>query len=309
VFNEELPQRLIRSYPEEPGKVVLIFQQPVETLKYQLLSGDPAIFAIEYSSSHDTINLWYKNTSTDTLSLQITTPLLTSGDTLILRLISLTRMLESKTQRSRGEFKLNVSTNLSPLFNLADSIRIFFSHPIAKAETDKIVLYEDSATPINYTLQIIDSLKRNMIIVAQWKENKNYKLEILPGVFTDTFGLKSDTIQINFHTRQLNEYGVLKINTKIPSDKPPLILQLLDEKENVIRQSVLEKGTALNYEYLLPGIYRLKIIVDENENGKWDTGNYLKHIQPEKVFYNPTKINVRANWDIETDWNIPNTQF
>jgi hypothetical protein len=65
----------------------------------------------------------------------------------------------------------------------------------------------------------------------------------------------------------------------------------------------------LNYEYLLPGVYRLKIIVDENQNGKWDTGNYLKHIQPEKVFYNPTKINIRANWDIETDWNISTQQY
>jgi len=309
LFNEALPQRLIRSYPEEPGKVVLIFQQPVESFEYRLISSDPGIFATEYSSSRDTISIWYKNTSTDTVSLHITNPFLIKGDTLTLRLISLTRMLESKTQRSRGEFKLNVSTNLSPAFNLNDSIWISFSHPIAKAETEKIVLYEDSSIKLNYSWQITDSLKRKMMLTPQWKENKNYRLEIPPGVFTDTFGLKNDTININFHTRQLNEYGVLKINIKTPSDIPQLILQLMDEKENVFRQSVLQKDTTLNYEYLNPGMYRLKIIVDENQNGKWDTGNYMKNIQPEKVFYNPTKVNVRANWDIETDWIIPNTMF
>lgn len=304
LFSETLPQRLLRSSPDEPGKAVLIFQQPVESLKYQLLSQDPGVFALEYSSSRDTITVWYKNTSTDTLSLRITSPVLTSGDTLVMRLISLTRMLENKSEKSRREFKLNIATNLSPAFNLNDSIRIYFSHPIANAETEKIILYEDSATRINYSLSFTDSLKRKMFIAVSWKENKNYKLEIPPGVFTDTFGLKNDTVQINFHTRSLNEYGSLKINLKIPENKPPLILQLMDDKENVFRQSVLQKDTTLNYEYLLPAIYRLKIIVDENNNGKWDAGNYLKHIQPERVFYNPTKVNVRANWDIETDWNI-----
>lgn len=304
LFTEALPQRLLRSSSEESGKVVFIFQQPVESLKYKLLSPEPGIFATEYSTSRDTIFIWYKNTSADSLSFKITSPVLTSGDTVVIKLISQKKIPEKKLEKPRMEFKLYVSTNLAAPFNLNDSIRISFSHPIAKAESAKISLIEDSATRINFTSLFIDSLKRKMFMAASWKENKDYKLEFLPGVFTDTFGLTNDTVQIIFHTRQLNEYGSAKINLKIPENKTPLILQLMDEKENVFRQSYVQKDTTLNYEYLSPGIYRLKIIVDENGNGKWDTGNYLKHIQPEKVFYNPTKINVRANWDIETDWNI-----
>lgn len=304
LFSEALPQRMLRSYPEEPGKAVLIFQQPVNKLQYNFISADPGIFATEYSANRDTIFIWYKNTSADTLSFKIISPALSSGDTVLTKLLSLKRMLETKSGRPGAEFKLNVATNLNAPFNLNDSIRIAFSHPILKAGMDKIILYEDSATRINYTTRFTDSINRKIFIAAAWKESKNYVLEIPAGSFTDTFGLKNDTIRINFQTRQLKEYGSLKINMKVMDAKHPLILQLMDDKENVFRQSVLQNDTAVNYEYLLPGIYRLKIIVDETQNGKWNTGNYLKHTQPEKVFYNPTPVNVRANWDLETDWII-----
>ena len=40
-----------------------------------------------------------------------------------------------------------------------------------------------------------------------------------------------------------------------------------------------------------------EVIKDANGNGKWDTGNYLKKIQPEEVEYLKESINVRANWE------------
>jgi hypothetical protein len=33
-------------------------------------------------------------------------------------------------------------------------------------------------------------------------------------------------------------------------------------------------------------------------NNKWDTGDYLKKINPEKVIYLPKVIDLRANWEI-----------
>ena len=44
-----------------------------------------------------------------------------------------------------------------------------------------------------------------------------------------------------------------------------------------------------------------RVIFDSNGNQKWDTGNFLKKIQPEKVSYYPILIEMRANWEkIET---------
>ena len=51
--------------------------------------------------------------------------------------------------------------------------------------------------------------------------------------------------------------------------------------------------------------YKVKIIDDKNKNGKWDSGDYLKHIQPEKVEFYPDDIAVRANWDVEIAVTVP----
>jgi hypothetical protein len=32
----------------------------------------------------------------------------------------------------------------------------------------------------------------------------------------------------------------------------------------------------------------------------WDTGHYLKHIQPEKVYFYSMPKDLRSNWDVET---------
>ena len=53
-----------------------------------------------------------------------------------------------------------------------------------------------------------------------------------------------------------------------------------------------------NFEYIKPASYRVRVIYDENENGKWDTGSFLNKTQPERVFYYPGEIEIRANWDV-----------
>jgi hypothetical protein len=87
--------------------------------------------------------------------------------------------------------------------------------------------------------------------------------------------------------------------------KGPVILQLMDEKESILRENLISGDQSVRYEYLHPKNYILKLIVDSNNNGKWDTGKYLNHLQPEKVIYYHQVINVRSNWEIELNWELP----
>jgi hypothetical protein len=79
-------------------------------------------------------------------------------------------------------------------------------------------------------------------------------------------------------------------------------LELLDKNDQVIR--VLKARPSENtFEYLLPGEYYLRMYVDTNENGRWDTGNFRKNRVPEQVYYCPMKITLRANFDQSYDWD------
>jgi hypothetical protein len=232
-------------------------------------------------------------------------------------------------------------------FDLGAELKLKFNNPLTQVAGDSVVLKEDttkikgiSAIAFRNELNIISWDSTNMVedpnfpdvlISAPisinfkgWKENTNYHLFIPPGSLTDLFGLKNDTIKVDFKTRELKYYGSLKLTIEAPAmgDKKrtlyqgkdeelieesflgKYIVQLLDDRENIIRENTISNTEILNYTYLHPNKYHLKVILDENGNGKWDTGNYLKKIQPEKVIYNAEQITIRSNWDAEIDWKI-----
>ena len=47
----------------------------------------------------------------------------------------------------------------------------------------------------------------------------------------------------------------------------------------------------------------MRLIVDDNDNGEWDTGDYDANRQPEMVYYYPSQIECRAKWDVTQTWN------
>jgi hypothetical protein len=82
------------------------------------------------------------------------------------------------------------------------------------------------------------------------------------------------------------------------------LLQILDSKEQVIREGKLPENGKLAFRYIPPGEYFLKIVDDVNENGKWDTGKFSEDLQPERVHYYPETVKLRANWSQVVSWNI-----
>lgn len=83
-----------------------------------------------------------------------------------------------------------------------------------------------------------------------------------------------------------------------------MILELLNEKEEVLATYYSEGETKINFETILPDKYVLRVIYDDNKNRKWDTGNYIEKIQPEEVIYFPKVLDVRANWDVDEVFNL-----
>ena len=164
-------------------------------------------------------------------------------------------------------------------------------------------MLKDSTQELQSTTFTKDSiLLRKFCITNKWEEGLKYKLVIYPNAFTDVYNISNDTTEINFKTRETDYYGniILKI-TNIDTNS---IVQLLSEKEKLLRQYFISNDTSLNIDYLYPKKYMLKLIVDKNANQKWDTGNLLKNVQAEKVFYYKDIIEIKSNWDNEIIWNI-----
>ena len=91
-------------------------------------------------------------------------------------------------------------------------------------------------------------------------------------------------------------------NSKL--DEGQLIIYLFDKDNKLINTKYTKVDVKYSFESLIPGSYSLKIIYDFNINNKWDTGNYLKNIQPERVLIYYDKIVLESNWENVVDWKI-----
>ena len=134
----------------------------------------------------------------------------------------------------------------------------------------------------------------------KWEESSDYRLKIFPGSFTDIYGLHPDTILLRFKTQKEDYYG--KFIITLDSVSMPMIVQIL-QKDKLLGQKYISKSGQLNFDYMFPGRYKIKYIYDRNGNKKWDTGNYLKKLQPEKVNFWWKDEDVRSGFDVEVQIN------
>ena len=131
-------------------------------------------------------------------------------------------------------------------------------------------------------------------------------MELLPGAITDFFGNENDTLNIRLGTKSYADFGNLRMTIASEMENYPLLVQLTDETGETIQEIYAKEPKSFEFGNIEPSKYRVRIIFDANGNGQWDTGNYLKRIQPERVSYYPDLIEVRANWEMEQTFTISN---
>lgn len=197
------------------------------------------------------------------------------------------------------------------------NIRFEFSSPLAKVDTSRIHLYakHDSlwyTAPFRFSPQPIlapgDTVsddtpmsRRKYVFMGEWRPDIEYSLELDSMAFTDIYGLVSPKLKRGFKVRSLDEYSSLVFSIPQFTQKP-VVVQLLNNNDEAVKQAALTDGTAQFY-YVEPGTYYARIFVDDNGNGVWDTGEYSADRQAEAVYYYPEKIECKAKWDVNLNWN------
>jgi hypothetical protein len=257
-------------------------------------------YVSETSKDKDTITWYYHNLPMDTLEVLMKN----QSDTLELLTIRLKKPKFGKKKKEEVALPLTWTANpASKILKPNTNMRIDFNQPIEIIKFDSAVLISGSDTILKPPFYFTDSLKMQIEIPIENKEATKYKIAISDSSIYDWNALANEDMLLNFSTRALSEYGNLNVNITNPLHEK-VIVQLLNEKEDVLEQSFFAGDTVLVYKYLNPTIHKLKVIYDENANGKWDAGNYLKKIQAERIDYFGKELKLRANWDIEEDWEL-----
>lgn len=328
-------QYLVDYNRDNQEKLTIIFNEKQDTLPVvRLLHPDTTgkWYFPENSPTQDTLVYWLADSNLvnkDSIVVEITHPLTDTNnntlpytDTLLFRFKTNKGSDQKSKSRGRGLLRKNekeeVDTTGPKIYRLPLNISakksahdlnapviIEADAPVAYYNTDEIKLYKLEDTleiPANYRFHT-DSLKPRIFRLSiEYEPFTKYRLVLNEGAFRDIYYRTIDTTITNFTTQRDDFYGI--INLELTHVNCPIIVQLFNKDKKIAKQVIIHEDDKIKFDYLAPGNYSVKIIYDCNDNGKWDTGNLKEKIQPEKIDFYSTDLEVRSNWEVDYKWEL-----
>jgi hypothetical protein len=201
-------------------------------------------------------------------------------------------------------FKYNISNDkLKPGYDLKISTNL----PVETFEPSQITLKEDSISlaTADYTLQKDTGNVKSLTLKYRWRQNAKYELIFNEGAFTDIYGNKNKYANKKFQVDKPENYSTLTLKVTVPDTSKAYVVELLNEQKVILQSDPIAKNTSLVYKNYLTGKYMVRVIYDDNRNGKWDSGNVHLKKQPENIWLNEKEITLRPNWEAEEPIAVP----
>ncbi len=284
-----------------PGLVQLFLNKKSQVELNTLFPEDkPNILETRINIEKDTILVYYKNI-VDTLGLIVKNKSANKTDTLLIALPK-----ENASKRKSKKYTSNISSGKLPL---NEKIKLSF-----------LTLTDTSKTNVNGINLFYkkDSITNTIAVKGHWldatsfiidnilNESENYTLKTDTNTFFDYKGQKYDSAAFTFKLQNKTEFGKVTLKLLL-NKKQSYIVQLINEQELVVIENKvsfsLSSSNAVIIDFIdvTPGTYLVKLIYDDNENGKWDTGNVLLKKQPEKAIIHSKQIKILSDWEVEEE--------
>jgi hypothetical protein len=311
MFNEDKGEQYLKSYSRpKPQKITFTFNRPVkDSISLSLIDSiEQKDYLLPEKNMEDTLKYWILDSSIynrQYLNFEIS---YVTKDSLgqDYRTRDTAELSYSFEQELSDTAKVRSNLSSSGKFDLNQQIQVSYPLPIESIDTSGVCLWE---IPDTVLIEEKVSLKRDSASLYDFsltnnlKQDTRYKFRILPNTIQSIYSYYHDTLDVEFRTQKEDHYGQLTMD--MDTIGKPFIFQLLKEKDKVYKEKwyPASYNKKVNLEYLDPAKYTIRLILDVNANKEWDPGDYLKHIQPEKVAFYPDRIEIRSNWELELKWD------
>ena len=263
------------------------------------MEGDTIDFATKINATNDTISLYLKTFFDDHAIVYIQTDYIQT-DTV--------ELYPYKPPRSAGRSDKTVpqlNIMLSNQDDLYAPTLLNFSYPLAPTNSVEIFVIATLFTgkdTISVSVDIPDDLVMQLSVPYSFEPKINYTLVLPDSLFYAYNGATHDSLTFSFSKKTEKDYGNLILHYKVDENSDvDFLVELLSSNQKVIVSEIISHSKTAEYNHLVPGVYRIRVVEDRNKNGKWDTGNYRKKEQPEKIFFITKEIAIRGFWDVEED--------
>lgn len=296
LFDQKPNYRVADSKQKGYGHIVIRTEGAAEKVTITPVNKELSTALYDIHPKQDSVNIWFnpakEKFENKSERLKFTVQ---HGE----KLDSVSVLYTAPTKDYKSEFKAINETKLAP----TQDFKIAALAPIKSINKSLINVFKDTVQiPFDVVVDSIDK----QIVRFKFDKNlgENFEVNAYPNAIIDHFDVPNDTLIYQMKTGKREDYGNLKVNIQNLQDSP-IFLQLIkkNQKFDVIEEKV-GFGREFFFPNINPGDYYLRLYVDENQNGVWDSGDILSGRQPEPVYIYPSKIVIRAMWDSDETWII-----
>ena len=289
IFKEVSEYSIERPVHVNKHHILFGYEGVQENIAIEIMSPEPEgyDFKMYKDTKKDTLHYWFQPELPLDSTILFKAKYKDNIDTLKLRIKKLYKDSLQINPLKKGVLTLN------------DSVALLVNTPIKAIDSSKLLITDKDTLSVN-SVTLLQEKTNTVRVDFEKKEEQKYNIHLLPGFVEDFFGNKNDSINITFSTKPVSDYGSIDLTLENNSMKHTIV-QITNEKFQVILEQKLTNTDEpkVSFNELFPGNYYIRLIDDKNNNGIWDSGNYLRKEFPEKVIYYPTKINLRANFSLQ----------
>ena len=283
LFKEVPDFKPTRPKLESSNRISFGYEGKTDNYQITLLTPmeDDFQYQVLKQPGRDTLNFWFKPKVTKDSLVFVTKNKL---------------QIDTTTVRFRELYSdsLRLTAINDRLISLGDTLKLKANTPLVAINSEKISVVTKDSLAIDFVAQI--NTKENAAqIVFDKQEEQLYSITLRNGALTDYLSNTNDSIVYRQQVKPIADFASLNL-TLDNADEFPLLIELINEKFKVVKQTYLETNAPVFFEHISPGKYFIRLIVDQNKNKIWDPGNFLDKLAPEKVVYYPSIIELRANW-------------
>ena len=297
LYPSRKPQKYVEM-KETPGGILMIFEGNPQNVKVLSLNDKLQDYKVTHSPKSDSVNIWFDAKKLNLGIASSENMKFSYDDGLKQDTVSVFYRLNTKNEMAISNSKGNI---LPPNQDFVIGSNYF----IDKIQPEKWTLVSDSIQQ-EFTAQISDKNPFEVQIKSQFKEGKKYSLTVPKETVSSFYETIQKSYRFDFESDKIENYGTLVLTLESAPEQI-FWVQLLSEN-GAVSYSRYSKETNLTFSSLKPGKYQLRILVDNNENGIWDSADFASGEFAEGVYVFEKTVEIRPLWEIREKWSLQSTE-
>lgn len=284
------------------GGVTMLFEGNPEKVVVKAVGDKPSDYKVTHKSKSDSVKIWF-DAAKENIGATVSENIRFSYDT------GAKQDTMSVFYKKPAKDEMTISNPFTNKLAPETDFRFSSNYIINKIQPENWKLAADSIAQ-SFTASISELDSTQVIVKSNFITGKKYQLTVPKNTLSSFYNRSSESVRFDFEVAKPEDFGSFAAHIINPPTQK-FWIQLLNEKNETAYQQYTNSAD-VKFVNLKPGAYRLRILVDNNENGVWDSSDFENEVLGEEAYLFRksgdkeimSKINIRPMWEINENWDL-----